>query len=90
MSVTMALANTTVQTNAPDQLRGRIMSIYLTVFAGSAPLGAALAGFTSAAWGAPLAVAFGGAIVTLVALVIARRIIALRGAGLAAADVEIG
>jgi hypothetical protein len=66
------------------------MSIYLTVFAGSAPLGAALAGFTSAAWGAPRAVALGGAIVTFVALVIAGRIVALRRAGYAAAAEEFG
>ena len=53
MSSTMAQANTIVQTNSPDRLRGRVMSIYLTVFAGSTPIGAALAGFTSAVWGAP-------------------------------------
>ena len=53
MSTTMALANTTVQTNSPDWLRGRVMSIYLTVFAGSTPIGAALAGFLSAPLGRP-------------------------------------
>ncbi|MBA2597546.1 MAG: MFS transporter [Chloroflexia bacterium] len=70
MSTTMAQANTTVQTNSPDRLRGRVMSIYLTVFAGSTPLGAALAGFMAGAWGAPVAVAAGGAIVAVVSLVI--------------------
>jgi MFS family permease len=74
MSTTMALANTTVQTNSPDWLRGRVMSIYLTVFAGSTPIGAALAGFLSGLWGAPVAVAFGGAVVALVALVIGGRL----------------
>jgi MFS family permease len=68
MSTTMALANTTVQTSSPDWLRGRVMSIYLTVFAGSTPIGAALAGFVSAFWGAPVAVAAGGAVVAIVAL----------------------
>jgi MFS family permease len=74
MSTTMALANTTVQTNTPDWLRGRVMSIYLTVFAGSTPIGAALAGFLSGLWGAPVAVAAGGAVVAVVALVIGSRL----------------
>lgn len=74
MSTTMALANTTVQTGSPDWLRGRVMSIYLTVFAGSTPIGAALAGFVSAVWGASMAVATGGAVVAIVALVIGSRL----------------
>ena len=74
MSTTMALANTTVQTSSPDWLRGRVMSIYLTVFAGSTPIGAALAGFLSALWGAPVAVAVGGAVVIIVVLAIGGRI----------------
>ncbi len=68
MSTTIAQANTTVQTNSPDRLRGRVMSIYLTVFAGSTPIGAALAGFMSSFWGAPVAVAAGGAVVATVAI----------------------
>ena len=74
MSTTMAQANTTVQTNSPDRLRGRVMSIYLTVFAGSTPIGAALAGFLSTLWGAPVAVATGGAVVAIVAFVIGGRL----------------
>jgi MFS family permease len=70
MSLTMTRANTTVQTNSPDHLRGRVMSIYLTVFAGSTPIGAALAGLLSDLWGAPAAVAIGGAVVAAVALAI--------------------
>ena len=81
MSTTMALANTTVQTNSPDWLRGRVMSIYLTVFAGSTPIGAALAGFMSGLWGAPVAVAVGGAVVAVVTLAIGGRLtrVELRG-----------
>jgi MFS family permease len=74
MSTTMAQANTTVQTNSPDHLRGRVMSIYLTVFAGSTPIGAALAGFLSSIWGAPAAVAVGGAVVAVVALSLGTRL----------------
>jgi MFS family permease len=37
-SNTMAMANTIVQTTAPDELRGRVMAVYSTVFMGSAPI----------------------------------------------------
>jgi MFS family permease len=76
MSTMMALANTIVQTNSPDRLRGRVMSIYVTVFMGSAPIGAALIGFASMVWGAPATVAVGGAIVGSAALIISGRLIA--------------
>jgi MFS family permease len=81
MSTTMALANTIVQTNSPDWLRGRVMSIYLTVFAGSTPIGAALAGVLSGVWGAPVAVAVGGAIVAVVALAIGGHLARIERAG---------
>jgi MFS family permease len=74
MSTTMTQANTTVQTNSPDHLRGRVMSIYLTVFAGSTPIGAALAGIISDVLGAPAAVAIGGAVVAVVAIAIGTRL----------------
>ncbi|MGH2614194.1 MAG: MFS transporter [Thermomicrobiales bacterium] len=74
MSTTTAQANTIVQTNSPDHLRGRVMSIYMTVFAGSVPIGAALAGFVSGLWGVPVAVAAGGAVVAIVALAIGGRL----------------
>ena len=57
-------ANTTIQTSVPDQLRGRVMSVYTTVFAGSVPIGGLLAGFVASRWGVPVAFAAGG-IVTL-------------------------
>ena len=36
----MAMANTVVQSTAPDELRGRVMSVYIMVSTGVAPLGA--------------------------------------------------
>jgi MFS family permease len=47
--------NATVQANVPDALRGRVMSLYVTLFAGSAPLGGLFAGGVAEAWGSPAA-----------------------------------
>jgi MFS family permease len=71
-----------VQTSSPDWLRGRVMSIYFTVFAGSTPIGAALAGFLSALWGAPVAVAVGGAVVAAAVLAMAGRLLRIERASM--------
>jgi MFS family permease len=39
-----ATANTTIQLNVEDGYRGRVMSVYTTVFAGSTPIGGIFAG----------------------------------------------
>ena len=68
LSTTMATANTFVQTTVPDELRGRVMSIYMTVFAGSTPIGALFAGVTARWWGTPASLAIGGGVVVLAGL----------------------
>ena len=52
-------ANTTIQMSVPDQLRGRVMSVYTTVFAGSVPAGGLLMGAIASTWGVPLALLIG-------------------------------
>ena len=53
-AIAMAVtANTTIQMAVPDQLRGRVMSVYTTVFAGSVPAGGLLMGCIASAWGVP-------------------------------------
>jgi len=42
--VSVSLLNTMVQLSAPDQMRGRIMAVYLTMFVGMMPLGNSLLG----------------------------------------------
>lgn len=63
-----ASANSLIQLNVPDELRGRVMSVYTTVFAGSTPIGGIVAGFLAAAYGPPAALAVGGAVSAAAAL----------------------
>lgn len=46
--------NVTIQNSVPDALRGRVMALYVTVFAGSGPLGGLFAGALAQAFGAPV------------------------------------
>jgi MFS family permease len=65
MIVNNSLANTLLQTTAPDHLRGRIMGFYSFVFVGMAPFGAFLFGLVAEHVGAPATLAAGGVIVAL-------------------------
>jgi len=73
--------NATVQANVSDALRGRVMSFYVTVFAGSAPLGGLFAGAVAEAWGTPPAFFIGAALsaVTVGAVALGLRNAARRG-----------
>jgi MFS family permease len=61
--------NATVQANVPDALRGRVMSFYVTVFAGSAPIGGLFAGAVAEAFGSPTAFLI-GSLLSLVTIAI--------------------
>jgi MFS family permease len=56
-----ATANTVIQLNVPDQLRGRVLSVYTTVFAGSTPVGGLVTGAIASSFGAAVAIGLGGA-----------------------------
>lgn len=56
------LANTVLQQATPDALRGRVMSVYTTVFAGTTPLGSLFIGWLAEARGLGAAFLAGGAI----------------------------
>ena len=60
---TMSTANTLVQTRADDELRGRVMAVYMTVFAGSIPIGALIAGWVTDHFGAPASLVMGGTMI---------------------------
>ncbi len=74
LTSTMSMANTIVQSNAPDELRGRVMSVYIMVSTGTAPLGALLAGAVAGWFGTPISILMGGIITTLSAIWLARRL----------------
>ncbi len=61
-------ANTMIQLAVPDGLRGRVMSVYTTVFAGSVPAGGLLMGWVASVWGVPLAFLLGGVLSLAVAI----------------------
>jgi hypothetical protein len=71
MSNTSAMANTIVQTTAPDALRGRVMAVYMTIFSGTAPVGALLTGAIASRFSAAVAVGLGGLVAALAAVAIA-------------------
>ncbi len=59
--ITMAAtANATIQLAVPDGLRGRVMSVYTTVFSASIPIGGLAVGAVASVAGIPTTVAIGG------------------------------
>lgn len=66
-SNTMSMANTIVQTTAPDELRGRVMSVYTTVFMGTMPLAGLVAGIIADRWSVETSMFIGGGVVAIVA-----------------------
>ncbi|HVQ21740.1 MAG TPA: MFS transporter, partial [Candidatus Saccharimonadia bacterium] len=55
-----ATANATIQLAVPDDLRGRVMSVYTTIFASSAPVGGLLMGAIASGFGPAVAIGVGG------------------------------
>jgi MFS family permease len=73
----LASTNTLLQLIVPDQLRGRVMSLYM-LDRGFMPAGALFAGVAAHFIGAPSTVAMMGVVVVILALIVAWRIPALR------------
>jgi MFS family permease len=72
----LAAANSFIQVTVPDELRGRVMSVYSLVFLGTVPIGNAVMGFVADMVGTPRAVTASGVICLLAAGVFARRYLA--------------
>jgi MFS family permease len=61
-------ANTTLQRQVPDELRGRVMGIYSLSFAGLFPFGSLLAGFLAHRFGLSIAFGINASVLTLIAI----------------------
>lgn len=81
MMTQMSSSNTLIQSMVPDELRGRVMSVYSMMFMGMAPLGALLAGTLAEMLGAPVTVAVGGAVCIIGAVIFSIRLPRLEFAG---------
>jgi predicted MFS family arabinose efflux permease len=67
MALNGIAANTMLQTEAPDELRGRVMGFYSFMVLGLAPFGSLQAGWLAEHFGVRVAFAFGGGVCLVVA-----------------------
>ena len=61
-------SNAMVQTRVPDELRGRVMSVYILVFFGSFPIGSLLAGQMAEHFGEPITMVINSGLLLVYAL----------------------
>lgn len=71
--ISVAVVNTLLQQLVTDQMRGRVMSMFILSFMGTLPFGNLIAGAASHRFGAPHTLAAGGLIIALYSLVVGIR-----------------
>jgi MFS family permease len=74
-TVQMAATNTIVQSRVPDDLRGRVMAVYATMFMGVQPVGSLIAGGIAKHIGAPYTMALFGVLVFVGSLIFFFRVV---------------
>ena len=67
LMVVFSTVTSLVQLIAPNEMRGRVMSIYMLAFRGGMPLGSLVSGYFATLVGAPLVIAVNGALLIVVA-----------------------
>jgi MFS family permease len=67
MVMVFAMLSSLVQLNAPNEMRGRVMSIYMVAFRGGMPLGSLAGGWAATFVGAPMVLTVNGVLLTMVA-----------------------
>jgi len=71
--ISVAVVNTLLQQLVTDQMRGRVMSMFILSFMGTMPFGNLLAGSASHRFGAPRTLAAGGLIIALYSVIVGFR-----------------
>ncbi len=69
----VGVVNTLLQQLVTDEMRGRVMSMFILSFIGTMPFGNLIAGVASHRFGAPRTLAFGGLLIVLYTLIVAIR-----------------
>jgi MFS family permease len=67
LMVVFSTVTSLIQLIAPNEMRGRVMSIYMLAFRGGMPLGSLVSGWLATFLGAPLVIGINGALLVLVA-----------------------
>jgi uncharacterized membrane protein YfcA len=65
--VVFSTVTSLVQLIAPNEMRGRVMSIYMLAFRGGMPLGAFISGWLASSLGAPVVIGINGVLLIGVA-----------------------
>ena len=73
LMIAFSAATSLVQMLAPDEIRGRVMSIYLVAFRGGMPLGSLASGYLASLTSAPVALGVNGVCVSLVSVYVLLR-----------------
>jgi len=67
LMVVFSTVTSLVQMIAPNEMRGRVMSIYMLAFRGGMPLGSLVSGYFASFLGAPLVIGINGVLLVIVA-----------------------
>jgi MFS family permease len=67
LMIVFSTVTSLVQLIAPNEMRGRVMSIYMLAFRGGMPLGSLVSGWLATSLGAPLVIGINGALLIMVA-----------------------
>ena len=68
LMVVFSTVTSLVQLTAPNEMRGRVMSIYMIAFRGGMPLGSLISGWFATFLGAPLVIGINGGLLVVVAI----------------------
>ena len=68
LMIVFSTVTSLIQLIAPDEMRGRVMSIYMVAFRGGMPLGSLVSGYLATLIGAQTVIAINGVLLVIVAL----------------------